>query len=263
MRFVAVAAVVFAARLQAQSASASMVHLHVDPGVKECSVRFASTLTQHDFRRFVREFGSVSAFKQSASPAGIAKGDVSIGIDMISFPLEDQSDAWNDTFTHPNDHHPLGSRQNFPTLKLRVGASDGVDVGAYYSRNPEANYGWAGVDAKVRVLSGNDDNPVSVAVRGAYTKTLYVSDMDMHAATADVSIERHIAWGLRPYVGVGADGVYARETSSAVNLHNESVIAPHAFAGLNATVFRRINLGAEFTMGALPSAQVQVAAVLF
>ncbi|MGE5731941.1 MAG: outer membrane beta-barrel protein [Gemmatimonas sp.] len=261
IRIVAAAAIVLAAPLRAQSAGAPP--LHVDPTVEECEVRFASTLTQKNFHRFAREFGSVSAFKQAGMPSTLGRGNVSIGIEAMSFTLEDESAAWNDTFTHPNDHHPLGSRQNFPKVKLQVGVADNVDVGAFYTRNPKSNYGWFGIDGKYRMMAESDDRPVSVAMRGAYTKTLYVSDMDMHALTADVSIERRIGWGLRPYVGVGADGVYVRETSDAVNLRNETTIAPHVFAGVGATVLRRVNLGAEFTIGALPSAQVQVAAVVF
>ena len=84
----------------------------------------------------------------------------------------------------------------------------------------------------------------------------------MHAATVDVSLGR--TWhGLRPYVGLGADAVLARETSDRVNLHGENIVAPHVFAGFDVTVLRRLSLGAEITQGALPSAQVQVAAVVF
>ena len=257
-RTIAAAGVALAAPLYAQSTPP----LHVDPTVKQCEVRFAPELTQANFRRFVREFGSVSAYKQASSPDGLGRGQVSFGIEMMAFTVEDHAPAWNDTFTHPTDHHPLGSHQNFPKLKLRVGVADKLDVGAFFARNPESNYGWLGVDGKYRIMSEGEGSPVSVAVRGAYTKTLYVSDMDMHAATADVSIERR--WqGFRPYVGLGADGVFARETSSAVNLRNETAIAPHVFAGMAVTVLRRLDLGAEFTYGALPSAQIQVAAVVF
>ena len=259
-RMIAVAAFVIAAPLQAQSAHPP---LHVDSSLKQCSVEFASTLTQAAFRRFAREFGSVSAYKQMAPPSTLGKGRVSVGIEMMSFSVDETADAWNDTFAHPNDHHPLGSRQNFPKLKLRAGITDGLDVGAFYARNPEANYGWLGLDGKYRVLTEGDNAPVSLAVRGAYTKTLYVSDMDMHAATADVSIERKLSFGLRPYVGLGADGVFVRETSDAVNLHSELAIAPHVFGGFDVAVLRRATLGAEFSLGARPSVQVQVAAVVF
>lgn len=259
-RIIAAAAFVLAAPMKAQT---SHPPLHVDPTVKDCSVEFASNLTQSAFHRFVREFGATSAYKQVAPASALKKGSVSVGIEMMSFNVDQWSDAWNDTFAHPTDHHPLESNHRFPKLKLRVGVADKLDMGVFYSRNPQANYGWVGVDGKYSVMSETNGQPVSVALRAAYTKTLYVSDMDMHAVTTDVSVGRTIWRGFRPYAGIGSDAILARETSARVNLRNESVVAPHAFAGFDWTVLRRLSLGAEFTQGALPSAQVQVAAVAF
>ena len=249
-----------AAPLPAQSAYPP---LHVDPSLRDCEVKFAPTLTQGAFSRFAREFGSVSAFKQVASPGTLGKGRVLIGVEMIRFQVDEWADAWNDTFYHPNAEHPLGATKTFPKLKLRVGVTDRVDVGAFYTENPNANYGWLGLDGKYALLTERDERPVSLAVRGAYTKTLYVRDMDMHALTADVSVGRRLWRGLRTYAGLGADGVFVRETSDAVGLRGGTKVVPHAFGGLEVTVWRRLNLGAELTMGARPSAQVHVGGVAF
>jgi opacity protein-like surface antigen len=244
------------------AAQSSFPPLHVDPTVDDCSVRFSPILSQGAFRRFVREFGSVSAFKQASSPRALGKGRVLVGIEMMRFTIDDRADAWNDTFTHPDGGHPLGSTLKFPKLKLRVGVTDDLDVGAFYTRNFEANYGWAGIDGTYRVLTEREGAPVSLAVRGAYTKTLYVTDMDMHALTVDVSVGRRLGGIVMPYVGVGADGVLARETSDAVNLRRETIVAPHLLAGVDVELGRAV-LGAELTLGARPSVQVQVGAVAF
>lgn len=231
--------------------------LHVDPSVKDCSVRFASNLTQDAYHRFVREFGSVSAFKQGASPAPLAAGDVVLGAEYMSFTVEEHAAAWNDTFTHPTAHHPLGAEKSFPKLHLRVGLTDRLEVGASYSANPDANYGWAGIDVKYALLDQRAGEPVSLALRGAYTKTLYVSDMNMHSVTADVSVGRTF-WGrVTPYAGVGVDGVLALETSPAVQLKDEAVTAPHAFAGVEVRVWR-LTAGAEIQAGPLTSWQAQL-----
>jgi hypothetical protein len=234
----------------------------VDGSYPECHVRFAANLTQGAYRRFVREFGSVSAYKQMAPASTLGRGNVSFGIEMMSFQVDHWSDAWNDTFAHPDEHHELGPRQEFPKLKLRVGVTDDLDVGAFWTRNPHANYGWVGVDGKYRLMSQDDAKPVSLAVRGAYTRTLYVSDMDMHALTADVSVERRFGRLLRPYVGIGADGVFARETSGIVDLRSETTVVPHLLSGVDVTL-GRVTLGAEYTWGARSSMQVQVGALVF
>ena len=237
--------------------------LHVNGGLDDCSIQFSSGLTQGSFRRFAREFGSVSAFKQAGSATGLRKGQLSIGMELMSFTIDENADAWNDTFAHPNDHHPLGSAKDFPKIKARYGISDDAEVGAFWAKNPKANYGWFGVDGKWRVLAQEKGKPLSLAVRGAYTKTLFVEDMDMHALSADVSAGRTF-WGvLTPYLGLGTDMVVARETSNAVNLRDEALVAPHAFTGVAVTVLRRVDLALEFTAGARPSTQIQVAGILF
>lgn len=237
--------------------------LHVDPSVKDCEVRFASNLTQGAFHKFVREFGTLSAFRQAASPATLGRGRVLIGVEGLMFNVDEWSPAWNDTFVHPDEHHVLGADKKFPKLKARVGVTDDIDVGASYAVNPQANYGWLAVDGKYRVMSEDDGAPVSVAMRGAYTKTLYVSDMDMHAVTADVSVGRTFWKPLRTYVGAGADAALARETSSAVALSTEKVVVPHGFVGAELAIGRRMTLGAEYTAGARPSVQLQVAGIAF
>ena len=235
-------------------------NLHVDPSLDDCSVAFAPELTQSAFRRFAREFGSVSAFKQGSAPTTLGQWGVSLGVEQIFFSVEEKSDAWNDTFAHPDAYHPLGSDLNFPKLRLRVGVTDDLDVGAYYAANPNANYGWLGVEAKYALLEQRDGMPVTLAIRGAYTKTLYVTDMDMHAATADVSVGRTFWNVFTPYVGLGSDAILARETSDAVNLETEAVVVPRFTGGFEVR-FWHVGVGAEAQISELTSYQVQLSAV--
>ena len=251
---------VAAAPLRAQSAHPP---LHVDPTLDDCSVRFAPELTQGAFRRFAREFGSVSAFKQVASPEILDRGRVLIGIELISFEVDQWSDAWHDTFYHPDADHPLGATQSFAKVKVRAGVTDDVEVGAFYTRNPQANYGWLGLDGRYALLTEGVDGPYALGVRGAWTKTLHVSDMNMDAATADISVGRRLRGVAMPYAGLGADAVFARETSDAVDLRSETVVAPHVFGGVELVLWRRLRVAAELTLGARTSTQVQVGGVAF
>jgi hypothetical protein len=236
------------------------VKLHVDPSVDECSVRFAPELTQGAFRRFVREFGSVSAFKQGSPSTTLGRWGVSLDVEQIFFTVDETSAAWNDTFVHPTADHWLGADQAFPKLRLRVGVTDDLDVGAFYTANLKANYGWLGVEGKYAVLTQRDGMPISLAVRGAYTKTLYVADMNMQAFTADVSVGRTFWNVLTPYVALGSDAVLARETSKAVALETERLVVPHLAAGFEVRYWH-VAIGAEAQVSALTSYQAQVSAV--
>ena len=235
-------------------------NLHVGTAYDECYIKFAPDLTQEAFRRFAREFGSVSAFKLMSGPRTLGKRGVALGLEQMSFTIEEHADAWNDTFAHPDAYHELGSDKDIPKLRMTVGVSDRVDVGAYWTKSPQANYGWLGLDVKYGMLRQSETMPISLAVRGAYTKTLYVEDMDMHALTADVSAGRTFWNVLTPYLGVGSDLVYVRERSDAVDLHNETQWVPGVMAGAELRLWH-VGLGAEVHRADLTTFQVQVLAV--
>jgi len=234
-------------------------NLHVDPALEDCSVAFAPNLTQGAFRRFVREFGSVSAFKQGGAPMTLGRWGFAVDVEQIYFRVEEHDPAWNDTFYHPTDRHPLGASKSFPKLRLRLGVTDNLDVGAYYTLAPEANYGWLGVEAKYALLRQDEDQPITLAVRGAYTKTLYVTAMDMHALGVGVSAG-HTFWKvLTPYLGIGAEAVHSRETSAAVDLRRETLVVPNLLVGLELRTWH-LALGVEAQVSALTTYQAQVSA---
>ncbi len=249
-----------ASALAHDGAHAPDPNLHVDPSVGDCSVRFSSQLSQPAFARFVREFGSVSAFKLMSPSTTLGRWDFDLAIEQIWFTVEEHSAAWNDTFVHPTADHELGASKAFPKLSAHLGLTSSLDVGAYFTKSLTANYGWLGVDAKYGVLRQTDEMPISLAVRGAYTKTLFIKDMDMHAATADVAVGRTFWRLLTPYVGLGSDLVLARETTDAVALDTEAQLAPHALGGVRVR-YGHVALGAEGYLATIPSFQAQVAAV--
>lgn len=234
--------------------------LHVDASLEDCSVAFAPGLTQGAFRRFAREFGSVSASKPSSPPTTLGRWGASLGVEQIFFSVDDRSAAWNDTFAHPDAYHELGSDLSIPKLTLRVGVTDALDVGAFYSENPHANYGWLGLDVKYGILRQGEDMPIALAVRGAYTKTLYVADMDMHALSVDVSVGRTFWNVFTPYLGLGGDAVLARETTDAVDLEREALVVPRLTGGVEVRYWR-VAVGAEAQLSALASYQAQVSFV--
>ena len=246
-----------AAFTHGSEANAADPPLHVNPTLEDCSVQFAPELTQSAYHRFVREFGSVSAFKMNSAPTNLGARRVAFGVEQIRFTVEEKADAWNDTFYHPDADHELGAKKDFPKLRLQVGVTDRMDVGAFYTRNPNANYGWLGVDLKYGLLQQSPTTPVSLALRGAYTKTLYVTDMDMHALTADVAAGRTFWNRFTPYLGVGSDAILARETSDAVALQTEEQVVPHAMGGFTLHYWH-LALGAELNISALNSYQIQL-----
>jgi len=232
--------------------------LHVDPTLKDCSVVFSADLTQDAFRRFAREFGSVSAFKANAPAAPLGRGHFMLGLEQLNFTVEEHSDAWNDTFAHPNADHDLGADKSFPLARVRVGVADKLDLGAYWTRNVNANYGWLGLEAKYGFAHSDGETPVHFAARLAYTKTLYVHDMDMHTITAELASSRTYWNVLTPFLYLGSDVVIARERSDVVALHAETQVVPHAIAGAELRWWH-MAIGGQVVAATVPSYQFSVA----
>lgn len=235
-------------------------NLHTDSSLEDCSVYFAPELTQGAFARFAREFGSVGAFKQASPPTTLGQWGFAVDVEQIWFSVDQYADAWNDTFAHPDAYHELGSDLGLPKLRLRLGVTENLDVGVFYTENPSANYGWLGLEAKYGLLQQSDSMPVALAARGAYTKTLYVDDMDMHALGADVTVGRTFWRIVTPYLGLGADAVLARETADVVELDDELQLAPHLTGGVEVRYWH-VALGAEAQLATIPSVQAQLSAV--
>lgn len=232
-------------------------NLHVNPNLKDCSIQFDPSLTQDAFHRFVREFGTSSASKFISAPRTLGRGRVAVGFEGLAFRIDEHAHAWNDTFAHPDATHALGSDKRFPKLRARVGVTDRVDVGAFYTANFNANYGWLGLDARYGILRQKDGRPVDLSVRGAWTKTLYVDDMDMQTGTADLAAGRTFGGIVTPYVGFGGDHVLARPTTPRVSLAREEQTIWHGLAGVEARL-GHLGVGAEVERSALTTYQLLV-----
>ena len=203
--------------------------LHVNPSYRSCSIELDPSLTQSQFHKFTREAAQVFTFKlmSPAEPLGAKKFQV--GIDYSSTRIDDADPAWNNTFSHPDEDHYLGDQITMPKLFARMGVSDRVDVGFYFTQNPNANYGFMGGEIKYAFFN-ESEKPLAMAVRTTYATLLGVEDLNFHQLGLDLSASKRIG-RLAPYVGIGANLGRASETTSKVNLHNETVLTPRGIIG--------------------------------
>ena len=222
--------------------------LHVNDRFRECSIILDPSLTQSQFHKFTVEAAQVFTFKlmSPAEPLGARKFQV--GIDYSSTRIDDADPAWNNTFSHPDEHHYLGDQIVMPKLFARMGMSDRVDVGFYFTKNPNANYGFIGGEIKYALFM-DSKKPVAMAVRTTYATLLGVEDLNFHLVGLDLSASKRFG-GLTPYFGIGANLGRAIETTSKVNLHSETVLTPRGIIGTQFSL-SFINLTAEMEVAAV------------
>ena len=235
--------------------------LHVGTAYDSCYFDLHPELTQQQFRTFTAEGASVVRFQQLGAASGLGAGTWSLTLGQGFTPINDAKGAWNNTFSHPDADHYLGSLQRIPRLALRYGVTGGLDVGVWGTINPQANYGFVGVDAKLTVLDGEVAAvPVHLAVRPSATTMLGPSEVWLGNAALDVTAGVTIA-GLSPYVGVGATVGMAIETSDDVTLRPAVTLSPAALAGIVYRIWH-LRLGAEAAWSSIPTYGVVVGADL-
>jgi hypothetical protein len=151
--------------------------------------------------------------------------------------IDDHDAAWNDTFVHPDSAHWLfeGSGLKFPGLAARVGVSKRTDVGAYFTKNPGANYGFYGAQVQQNLVD-DDRRNWAAAARVSMVSLYGPDDVDFSVYGADVVASRHYSLlsgrvSLAPYASVSASLSRSHEKSAVVNLADERVMGVHATLG--------------------------------
>ena len=242
----AVAIAIAVAVVQAPAAAQEQLHgsghddgrpvLHGNGRWKECSIQLDPSLTQGAWRQFTKEAGLVAYFRPLADAEPLGRGRFEVSAVQWDTGIDDADDAWNDTFVHPDSTHYLteGKGLKFPGLMGRVGVSANTDVGVYFTKNPNANYGFYGAQVQRRLLGAADKRWAAsarasfVSLYGPDDAKLTVYGMDL-VASRKLTLTRWVA--VSPYVGVSGYLSTSHETSAAVALSDEHVGGGQAMAG--------------------------------
>lgn len=210
-------------------------HLHINGRWDECSIQLDPSLTQSAWRQFTQEAGLVSYFRPLIDAKPMGKGKFEFSLVQWETAIDDHDAAWNDTFVHPDSTHWLfdeGEGLKFPGLMVRAGVSNKTDVGVYFTKNPNANYGFFGAQVQQNFLAKND---WAASGRLSFTSLYGPEDVDLTVFGWDLVASREIAltdWAaLSPYAGVSSYFSMSREKSDVVNLDNESVGGSQAMVG--------------------------------
>ena len=177
--------------------------------------------------------------------------------------IEDADAAWNDTFVHPDSTHWLfeGSGLQFPGLTSRVGLTDRTDVWVYFTKNPNANYGFYGAQVQENLV--NDDARTWAAAARVSLVSLYgPEDLDFSVYGADLVASRQYGLSacrvsVSPYAGVSASLSRSHEKSAVVTLTDERVFGAQATAGVVVQV-AGARLAVEYVAARVPNVSSRV-----
>jgi hypothetical protein len=213
------------------------VELHVNSRWKECSFQLDPSLTQDAWHQFTSEAGLVAYFRPLTDAKPMGAWNFEVSVLQWSTAIDDTEAAWNDTFVHPDSVHWLteGHSLAFPGLTARIGISEKVDVGFYFTKNPNANYGFWGAQLQYNLI--NDlERKWSAAARVNYTRMFGPEDLNLNVYGLDAVVSKefriHSDWAfIAPYAGVSTYLSSAHETTSKVDLDDENVLGGQAMVG--------------------------------
>jgi len=218
------------------------VKLHINPRWKECSFQLDPALTQKAWHQFTREAGLVAYFRSltDAKPMGVGNYELSI-LDWET-AIDDTRDAWNDTFVHPDSTHWLkeGSRLGFPGLTFRTGITNRIDIGAYWTKSPGANYGFWGGQVQYNLV--NDlEKKWAASSRFSFISLHGPEDFDLRVYGLDLLASKEYAvysdWvSVSTYAGVSTYLSSSHETTAAVSLEDEKILGVQGMVGAVAQI---------------------------
>ena len=249
------------ATLLAQAPAAAQT-LHVSDRWHECSIQLDPSLTQTAWRQFTQEGGLLTYFRSLTDARPMGKGKFEISALQWKTATDDADAAWNDTFVHPDADHVLfeGSGLAFPGLMARAGLSDKMDIGLYVTKNPNANYGFYGMQLQ-RSLVGGAESAWATSVRTSFVSLYGPEDVDLTVYGADVVTSRSVklaGWAtISPYAGASAYLARSHEKTAAVNLGDESVGGVQAMLGTTLQL-SRAQLAAEYNFARVNSVSLKV-----
>jgi len=236
--------------------------LHVSTRWKECSIQLDHSLTQSAWRQFVQEAGLVAYFRPLTDAQPMGKGKFELSVLQYDTKIDDHDAAWNDTFVHPDSTHWLfeGSGLKFPGLMARVGVSNKTDLGFYFTKNPNANYGFYGAQVQQNFM-GSTTSDWAASGRLSFVSLFGPEDVDLAVIGLDLVASRQFAltsWAtVSPYAGVSSYLTGAREKSSVVDLEDESQGGSQAMIGA-ALQLSGARLAVEYNVAKVNSLSMKV-----
>lgn len=239
------------------------VKLHVNPRWKECSFQLDPSLTQQAWHQFTHEAGMVAYFRPLVDAQPMGKWNFEVSALQWATAFNDEDAAWNDTFVHPDSTHWLkkGERLAFPGLMVRGGVTDEIDAGIYFTKNPNANYGFWGVQVQYNFVN-EAQYGLAVASRATVSSLFGPEDVGFQIYGLDVltskKYETYSDWiSVIPYAGASVHLTTSHETSSVVTLHDETIAGVQGMVGAIAQI-SFVKLAVEYNVATVTSLSVKI-----
>ena len=237
--------------------------LHINPRWKECSFEIDPSLTQEEWHQFTKEAGLVAYFRPLIDAKPLGQWNFEIAISQWSTKIDDHDNAWNNTFVHPDSVHWLkeGPRLPIPALAGRIGLTDKIDVGFFWTKNPNANYGIYGAQVQYNFFN-RPELAWTTSARLNFSSLYGPEDLMLRTYGLDLVTSKEFVlysdWvAVSPYAGVSGYVSSTHEKTEKVDLHDENLLGVQGMVGMTARI-KFARLGVEYNIGNTSTVSVKL-----
>ena len=188
-------------------------------------------VTQAEFQSLTAGFAPVLRFPQLGDVAPLGKGHMDIGVHYARTTGDDS----------------LSRSNQFPRIVARVGVSDRVDLGGFGGFDRNGDYGLAGFDTRIALMTEGPTRPVSVSIRPSVTALVGPDEVWVANGSVDLSVS-HAFGAWSPYAGLSVSSLVGMERSNDVDLEYATAETSTAYVGV-AYRWRALVLAAEAENG--------------
>lgn len=205
--------------------------------------------------RLARDAGNLGGYHRLAPPDTLGTLGFDLGVQIMTATMDPDNGQWHSSRTATADTL-FGDGVGAPQLQLRVGVSRDVDLGAFFTFDPDGD-GASLLGGELTCALLRQAGPVpSVSVTGSWTSSLGLDDAEVDIwglqATAGYTF-----LGISPYAGAGLRLASARETRGTVALDRETDLQPHGVVGVRYS-FAVVNLTSEVDITERPTWSLRV-----
>lgn len=193
-------------------------------------IQFDRTITQQMFKDFSQEAGALIIYRTigPVKPLGLTGFD--IGVEATSTRIHEDQDYWKKSVKDQNPPSYLVSTR----LHVQKGLPFDFDVGLAVGQVLDPNITYVGGEVGYAILKGGALRP-TVAVRGSYSQSMGVDQLDLKTYGLDLSISKGFGTGVKiiPYGGIGQYWISSKpkNLTAGLNLNEENFSKTQVFAG--------------------------------
>jgi opacity protein-like surface antigen len=214
-------------------------------------VSFDRTYTQQNFRDFSEEIGSVLLYRSIGPAVSLGITGFNLGVELMASDINENKDYWKKSVSGQNPSSYLVNSR----ISFTKGLPLDFDVGVVLGKIVDPDIPYFGAEARYAIVKDRALIP-GVTIRGSYSQTFNVDQLDMKTYGLDLSVSKGFGVGIKiiPYGGVGVSWVSSKASNltSGLSLDKEEFSQTHGFLGA------RLELGflaitAEVDYGVIPS----------